>query len=239
MAYRKHLLVVENENGAGPEMFGPWLKGAGVKVELCRAWAGEQVPVKFHHDGLMVLGGAMGATDDEKAPWLLSVREMLAKTVLGGLPVLGICLGAQMLASACGGRVEKRASGVELGLSEIELTEVARDDTLFSAVASPAEAVQWHNDDVTELPLGAVVLASSASCRVQAFRIGKLAWGVQFHPEVSGAVLRSWASSEGPMSSELRRQMDDTIAAVTAAETRLFPCWKGLAERFASVLEQA
>ena len=146
----------------------------------------------------MVLGGEMGACEDHRAPWLGQVRAMLAEATVNGQAVLGICLGAQMLAVACGGRVKPIAPGGEMGLGRIELTAEARSDRLFGPIASPAEAVQWHNDEVVQMPEGAVLLASSLACRVQAFRIGDRAWGVQFHPEVTGAVLRAWATAERP-----------------------------------------
>jgi GMP synthase (glutamine-hydrolysing) len=238
MADREHVLVVENEDGAGPEMFQQWLAAAGVAVELCRPYAGEPVPARLEHGGVMVLGGEMGACEDDRAPWLVPVRQLLAEATHNGLPVLGICLGAQMLATACGGRVEASRSGGELGLGQIELTDKAGGDRLFAGIASPAEVVQWHNDEITELPDGAIVLASSAACRVQAFRVGVRAWGVQFHPEVTSAVLRGWADAGGQMTSGRRRRLDSVIAEVAVAESRLFSCWQGLAERFAAVVKQ-
>ena len=131
-----------------------------------------------------------------------------------------------------------RVAGGELGLGQIELTDKAGGARLFAGIASPAEVVQWHNDEITELPDGAIVLASSAACRVQAFRVGVRAWGVQFHPEVTSAVLRGWADAGGQMTSGRRRRLDSVIAEVAVAESRLFSCWQGFAERFAAVVKQ-
>jgi GMP synthase (glutamine-hydrolysing) len=231
------VLVVEHEPGAGPEMFRPWLASAGVDVDVCRPYAGDALPRSVGHDGLLVLGGSMGAHDDQKAPWLAEVRTMLADTTAQGLPVLGICLGAQLLAAACGGLVEPSPSGGELGLGRIDLNEEALADRLFAGLASPVEAVQAHEDDITRLPDGAVLLASSALCRVQAYRIGHRAWGVQFHPEASAAVLQAWADAEADAPPSRRLRLTLAVADVRTAEDRLFRNWQELAVRFAAVVK--
>ncbi len=232
------VLVVEHEPDAGPEMFGEWLAAAGVAVDVCRPYAGDELPERVDHGGLMVLGGSMGACDDHEAPWLAEVREMLAEATGAGRPVLGICLGAQMLAAACGGRVEPHPTGGELGVVKIDLNDEARRDPLFASIASPAESVQWHVDEITELPPGAVLLASSPSCAVQAFRLGVRAWGVQFHPEAGGSVMQAWADSEGQLPPERMRRVELAIAEVRDAERRLFGCWQGFADRFAAIVKE-
>ncbi len=232
------VLVVEHEPDAGPEMFGEWLAGAGVAVDICRPYAGDEIPERVDHGGLMVLGGSMGACDDHEAPWLARVRTMLAEAAGVGRPVLGICLGGQMLAAACGGRVEPSPAGGELGVVKIDLNDEASRDAIFAGIASPAESVQWHVDEITELPHGAVLLASSPSCAVQAFRLGARAWGVQFHPEAGRSVMQAWADAEEQALPDRTRQMALAIAEVRAAEKRLFECWHGLAERFASIVKE-
>ena len=234
---RDRVLVVEHEPDAGPEMFGHWLTGAGIAIEVCRPYKGDPLP--DHVDGgLMVLGGSMGACDDWRAPWLAQVRTMLADATSAGRPVLGICLGAQMLAVACGGRVAPSLSGGELGLGKIDLNEEGRNDRLFRTMTTPLEAAQWHDDEITELPADAVLLASSPRCPVQAFRLGERAWGVQFHPEAGGALMRSWAVAEDSLPPERLRQVDSAISDISEAEGRLFGCWQGFAERFAEVVRE-
>ena len=238
MAARGPVLVVEHEHGAGPEMFGHWLGASGVAVEVCRPYAGDKLPARVERGGLMVLGGSMGACDDEDAPWLADVRTLLAEATSSGRAVLGICLGGQMLAVAGGGRVAPSPSGGELGLGKIELEDESRTDRLFGAMTSPLEAAQWHDDEITELPTGAVLLASSPGCAVQAFRLGDRAWGVQFHPEAGGAVMQAWADAEDSLPPERLRQMELAISEVRAAEDRLFGYWQGFAERFAEVVRE-
>jgi GMP synthase-like glutamine amidotransferase len=232
------VLVVENERDAGPGMFQQWLTAAQVRIELCRPYAGEALPAGVTQGGLIVLGGEMGSCDDHRVPWLAQLRTLLAETTAEGRPVLGICLGAQLLAAACGGRVEPSASGGEIGLGEIELNDESRRDPLFARMASPAEAVQWHKDEITELPSGAVLLANSSRCPVQAYRIGSRAWGVQFHPEADGAVLQAWADAQDQTAPARRNQLERAIAEVATAERRLFGCWQGLAERFATIVKE-
>jgi len=233
------VLVVEHEPDAGPEMFGEWLRAAGVTVDVCRPYAGDDLPERVDHGGLMVLGGSMGACDDHEAPWLARVRMLLAEAAMAARPVLGICLGGQMLAAACGGRVEPHPTGGELGVVKIDLNYESRRDPLFAGMASPAESVQWHVDEITELPPGAVLLASSPSCAVQAFRIGDRAWGIQFHPEAGGSVMQAWADSEDPLPPDRMRQVELAIAEVSEAESRLFECWYGFAVRFASIVKES
>jgi len=238
VALRERVLVVEHERDAGPEMFGRWLAAAGVAVDICRPYAGDELPESLDHGGLMVLGGSMGACDDAAVPWLARVRSMLAEASSSRRPVLGICLGAQMLAAACGGKVEPSPSGGELGLGRIDLNDESRRDRLFAPMSSPVEAAQWHDDEITELPAGAVLLGSSARCSVQAFRVADRAWGVQFHPEASGAVMQAWAEAEHSLPPARLRQVQLAISAVRAAEERLFEYWRGFAERFAAIVKE-
>ena len=232
----ERVLVVENEGDAGPEMLQHWLRGAGLELDIWRPYAGEVLPRGVGEGALLVLGGEMGAYEDHRAPWLAEVRTLLAQATNAGAPVLGVCLGAQLLAATCGGRVEASKSGGELGLSRVELTDEALRDPLFSGMPTPVEVVQWHNDEIVELPPGAVLLASSELCPVQAYRIGTRAWGVQFHPEVDATVLKRWAEAESPPTPGRQRTLRDAVVAVAAAESRLFQSWKAFAERFAAVV---
>lgn len=232
------MLAVEHEQDAGPEMFGRWLRAAGVEVEICRPYAGDALPERIEHGGLMVLGGSMGACDDHEVPWLPQVRTMLAEATALRRPVLGICLGGQMLAAAFGGRVEPSPSGAELGVVRIDFNDEARRDHLFAGMDTPVEAAQWHDDEITDLPEGAVLLASSATCAVQAFRLGERSWGVQFHPEAGGDVMQAWADAEDSLPPERLRQVEVAIAEVRSAEHRLFRCWQGFAERFAEIVKE-
>ncbi len=138
------------------------------------------------------MGGPMGAGDDADHPWLAAERELIADAAGAGRPVLGVCLGAQLLAAALGARVYE-AERPEVGLLEVELTGEGRADPLFAGIDDRPVSLQWHADTF-DLPDGAVRLARSAAIANQAFRSGERAYGVQFHLEVTGEMAREWGS---------------------------------------------
>jgi GMP synthase-like glutamine amidotransferase len=189
------LLVVVHEDDAGPGRLIADLPDLDVR----RPYDGEPLPADLaDHGGLLVLGGSMGAWDDEVAPWLPRTRRLLAEGVERGLPTLGICLGAQLLAAATGGQVRRGEAGLEVGLVPLRLLPEAANDTLLgSVVANPGplsqvEVPQWHQDTVADLPPGAVLLATGDRYPHQAFRLGARAWGLQYHPEVTLADFDEW-----------------------------------------------
>ncbi|MEU8194750.1 type 1 glutamine amidotransferase [Microbispora amethystogenes] len=238
----ERLLVIEHEAEAGLGYFAGWLEAAGVGVEVVRPYKGEAVPATAG-GGLLVLGGAAAAWDDEGYPWLPATRDLLARAVDGGVPVLGICLGAQLMTMACGGTVERGDAGPEIGLCEVERLPEAADDPLLSAPpgvtapsgpvlprTAPLRAVQYHYDAMTTLPPGAVRLATGARYANQAYRLGDRAWAVQFHPEATPAIFTSWAES-GDLPPETAAELN---AQVTAAGQELEQTWRPLAEAFAA-----
>jgi len=163
------------------------------------------VPYQLHHpyktgplprpeeiSALIVLGGAMGANDEHKHPFLADLKALIRSVVGAGIPYLGICLGGQLLASTLGAQVVSNR-WEELGTLTVQLTEAGRQDSLFRGIADPFSTFQWHHDSF-DLPDHAVLLASSPVCPHQAFRVGANAWGLQFHPEVTETIIRSWAA---------------------------------------------
>ena len=137
---------------------------------------------------LVVLGGDQNVCEQDRFPYLTDEIALLREWLPGGRPVLGVCLGAQLLAEASGGRVV-RARTRELGWLEVEVLPQAADDPVLGFAPARLTALQWHSFAV-EPPPGAVVLARSPVC-AQAFRLGS-AWGVQFHPEADRAILDDW-----------------------------------------------
>lgn len=236
------LLVVQHEDECPPGALVPWLTAAGVELDVLPAHRGEPVPVVLtEHDALLVLGGEMGAKDDDVAPWLPDVRALVAGTVRAGLPFLGICLGHQIAGLALGGDVGPNPSGQARGLTPWSPTDAGRTDPLLGAVPAGTLSVQWNGDIVTRLPPGAVAVGHSPDGSVQAARFGPLAWGVQPHPEATAAIFRSWTTQK-PRAAEPREDGIDVFAVAQDIEDRadeLRSAWEPFGRRFAGIVVEA
>ena len=154
------------------------------------------------YGAVMVFGGSMHPDQDDRFDWLEREEAYLRRVLAEDVPVVGVCLGAQMLARAAGARV-RPSSSPEIGWFDVELTPAGRYDPVLGVLPARVEAFQWHSYTF-EVPGGATELARSAIC-TQAFRAGLRAWGIQFHAEVTLSMLRSWIVEDGdelPVSSE-------------------------------------
>jgi GMP synthase (glutamine-hydrolysing) len=146
--------------------------------------------------GLVVFGGEMNVDETDRYPYLLTQRQLMRRAVDAGLPVLGICLGAQILARALDARVY-RAPVRELGFKPVRVTDAGQKDALIGAFQTGDRVFQWH-EDTFELPAGAELLATGDDVPVQAFRMGPNAWGVQFHFEVDADGVNAWLRAAEP-----------------------------------------
>jgi GMP synthase (glutamine-hydrolysing) len=226
--------VVQHEDGVPLDRFTGWL--APARLRVVRADRGDPVPTDPAEvgDGLVVLGGNMDAYADDVAPWLVPTRALLAAAAGSDVPTLGICLGAQLLAVACGGRVEvAAAAGRESGAVAVRWTEAAADDPLVGGLVGGAGAgtrfPTMHADAVADLPADAVLLGASDLYRHQAFRIGS-AWGVQFHPETSAGTFRRWALDEPAVDTEA------VVAEYARHETEIERAGRALAQAFGALV---
>lgn len=140
--------------------------------------------------GVIVMGGPQSANDPH--PGLVAELELIEQAVGEGTPVLGICLGAQLIAKALGARVYRNPEK-EIGWAPVYFTEAAAHDAVFSGIASPAMLFHWHGETF-DLPAGAEWLAYSDRCRCQAFRFGRNVYGVQFHPEITPEMIVDWSA---------------------------------------------
>jgi GMP synthase (glutamine-hydrolysing) len=183
------------------------------------------------YDAAIVFGGSMHADEEETHPWLRDEETLLRGFLAVGTPVLGVCLGGQLVAKAAGAWVG-RASQPEIGWHEVELTAAAASDPVFAHLPRRFHALQWHYY-AFEVPESGVELARSPVCS-QAFRLGKLAWGVQFHPEVTLAMVEQWLEEPEEVDFErdaLRRETYERIEEWNALGRELCAGFLGAVER--------
>jgi GMP synthase (glutamine-hydrolysing) len=229
------VLVIEHGSSDPVGRLGDWLRADGLDLDVCDAGLGAPVPADLEgYDGLIVMGGGMGATDDTRAPWLPAVRALLRAAIAAEVPTLGVCLGGQLLAVANGGRVEPNPDGPEFGAQLIAKRSSAADDPLFGPLPITPDVIQWHFDAITTLPAGAVQLAASPGCEQQAFRLGRLAWGVQFHIETTPAQVREWAAEDAHALADY--DVERLLARSDAAHDDIEEVWRPFAAAFAAVV---
>ena len=229
------VVAVEHESACPPAHLGTWLADAGAEVEVCRPWAGDELPAASSFDALVVLGGSMGANDDELHHWIGPVKQLIRDSVAAGTPVLGICLGHQLVAAALGGTAERNPLGQQVGLYDVGWRPEADQDDLVSGLL-PARGIQWNIDVVTALPDGAVTLAATPEGEVQVARFAPWVWGVQLHPEADEPIVRSWAAGDRDDHLELGIDQDAALAEIDAARRELEEAWRPLAVRLVALV---
>lgn len=232
-------LVVENIGADDLRRLGDWLTGAGLGLHVVRPHAGEALPDSLAaYSALIVLGGpqeAHGAPDGTGAPWFPDLESLLRLAVREKVPTLGICLGGQQLALALGGEVARSEAGPEIGPRLVAKRDAAEDDLLFRQLPLSPDVMQWHYDEITALPAGATLLAASPRCANQAFRIGPVAWGVQFHIECDSAQVAYWATKHAARLESLGIDGDEVVARADAVMDDLEEVWQPFAARFAAL----
>lgn len=229
------ILVVEHQESCPAHLVGGWLRDAGCTLEVCRPYAGDELPALTTYDAVLVLGGDMGAHDDDRVAWLAPLKERLREAVAAGTPLLGICLGHQLLAAALGGRVARNPRGQTVGLQPLGWGEQAADDDWVAGRTGTEVAVHWNNDVVVELPPGAVVLARTPDGAVQVARFAPRAWGIQAHPEVDVDILRRWAESDRDDHVSMGIDTERVLAEIEQAGPALAAHWRPLVQRFAAI----
>jgi GMP synthase (glutamine-hydrolysing) len=199
------LAVVHSEHGPAGT-FADVVEERGHRLETWRPDV-DPAPPPLVHDVVMVFGGGMHVDQEEQHPWLVEEGEYLRRLLERRVPLLGVCLGAQLVARAAGAAVGPAAES-EIGWCTVERTA---DDSVLGVLPARFSAFQWHYYGF-EVPAGARELARSPVCP-QAFRLGDAAWGVQFHPEVTREIVAGWIEeSPGEAPPGLLEETDERIA---------------------------
>ena len=187
------------------------LRAAGLELDERDLRRGDALPALDEVDGILSLGGEESVTEIERYPYLVAEAELLGEAVERELPVLGICLGAQLLAHALGAEVTRLPRRTVVW-NQLDALAGANGDPLLAVLPRPVPALHW-NEDGFALPAGAVELLERAGQGVEAFRAGRCAWGLQFHPDVDAAVLEEWYSAYGGWLAEAGVDEADARAA--------------------------
>lgn len=206
----------------------------GIAAQTIASYAGELVPRQIGEAaGLIVLGGPMGVYEQEQYPFLHQEMHLIGNALAQNMPVLGVCLGAQLLAHTLGAAVAK-ARQPEIGWYPLFLTEEARRDQLWAGIASPCMAFHWHGDAFA-LPAGAVALASSALTPCQAFRFGDNNYGLQCHLEVTTSLIENWTvlfgaelQNAGLIPEEIQTQAITELPQMQRTAQAVFGTWANL-----------
>lgn len=214
----------------------PLLKEAKLPFKACNLHAGDTLPTDANSiDGLIVMGGPMNVDETHLYSYLAPEIKLIENVIAAGKPVLGICLGSQLIAKALGEKVYANEHR-EVGWHPVHLTSAGHEDALFAGSPSHFNVLHWHGDTYN-LPSGATHLAFSGKCENQAFRYGNNVYGLQFHLEVDPAMVKSWIQANG--SAEYIRGADENpekILATTDSEFhRLEPLAKKIFKNFFDV----
>jgi GMP synthase-like glutamine amidotransferase len=185
------LLVLQHIACEPPAAFEDVLRSRGLDVARVELDEGEPLPDWREFPAIVVMGGPMGAYEDEQHLWLAAEKRLLREAVDADVPVWGVCLGAQLLAAALGARVY-RGERPEVGFLPVELSDAAASDPVFRDAPRSFPTLQWHGDTF-DLPTGATLLASSPAYPNQAFRVGR-SYGLQFHLEVPLELAEEWGT---------------------------------------------
>ncbi|WP_374654354.1 type 1 glutamine amidotransferase [Dongia sp.] len=175
-----------------PGIFRDFLNADGIAYDAVELDEGEAIPSLDRYDALWVMGGPMDVWEEDRHPWLAAEKKAIREAVLErGMPYMGLCLGHQLLGAALGGKVGKMKAP-EVGICDVDLTAEGRADPIFAGMAPRQKVLQWHGAAVQTAPEGAVILASSPLCPNQAMRIGRHAYGLQYHVELTSRTVPEW-----------------------------------------------
>ncbi len=227
-------LVVQHEEPEQAYAVADALVAAGVTLDVRRVFDDQSLPPDATGlDGLVVMGGPMSAASDDGFPTRGAELTLLGDALARGIPILGICLGAQLLAQASGGSVYPGPAGPEIGGGPVHLVAAARDDPLLGGLPDELTVLHWHGDTYHP-PSGATQLATSPRYAQQAFRVGRCAWGLQFHVEVDHQAVAAFVAAFGDEATAAG--VEPATIAVAGPVDDLAPARQRIAARFAALV---
>jgi GMP synthase (glutamine-hydrolysing) len=228
------LLVVVPSRTDPPARLGAWLRVAGLELD---ERDGALPATLDGYDGLVVLGGPQSALDSpEQSPELVGARDLLRQALAADVPTLAVCLGAQLLAEVGGGRVRAGVDGPEVGALLVAKRDVADSDPLFGPLPMTPDVIQFHHDEISQLPTGATLLASSPMYAHQAFRVGRHVYGIQFHIETTPEIVAEWAERDVVGVAATPFDRETITARAAAAHPDIEEVWAPFAARFADLV---
>lgn len=220
------VLVIQHHPQEGPGWLGQYLQEQGHELILAHAWAGQALPATTQgFDALLCLGGPMNVYEEAAHPWLKDEDRLLKNALAADCPLLGVCLGAQLIAKAGGAAVSK-APVKEVGWRQVALTAAGQADPLFAGLGPGLTVLQWHEDTFALAP-GARLLASGAEVPHQAFGLGR-AYGLQFHVEASPEMAQAWFGQD-PAQPEIMKLYEQRGPELLAQAGRVFANFVALA----------
>jgi GMP synthase (glutamine-hydrolysing) len=192
---KKKVVIIKHVENEGPGMIENFLKDHGWELQVIDLSHGEKLPDDFDNiAAVIMLGGSMNVYEESTYPFLKDEDNFITRILIEEIPFLGICLGAQLLAKACGAIISGSPQK-EIGWYHIKFTENGKRDSLFQGLPQKIPVFQWH-EDTFEIPKKGVLLAESVVCKNQAFRVGNNAYGFQFHIEVTEEMVECWMKGE-------------------------------------------
>ena len=221
-------LVIEHSCHCGPARLGDVLREHGHRLRIVRIHENEPLPADLDDvDAIITCGGAFDV--HESQPWMEPEMELLRQAHALAIPIIGFCLGNQLLATALGGEVGRVKDGIQLGWIEVKLNHIGREDPLFAGIAWSSMQPHWNRFGVTKPPSGGRVLATSAGQPVEAWASGLRTYGFGFHPEIEPGAFALWAEDDpkgleeaGISVEDLQRQTEMMYPTYERLTRRLF-----------------
>jgi len=185
------ILIIKHIDIEGPGTLGEFLKSRGEPFQTIELGRGEPLPsILSIYKAVVVLGGPMNVDEEDRFPFLKPENDLIRKVLKEGIPFLGICLGAQLLAKAAGAKVVK-SPVKEIGWYQVQICEVGKRDSLFEGFREKVPVFHWHGD-MFQIPTNGTLLATNPNCPHQALKVGKNAYGLQFHVEITDTSIKEW-----------------------------------------------